>query len=192
MRSFRYLVFGLMLSSVGGHAASSGSGVGLQVGLGLPFVSQAGFHYKATDKFGFSLGYNLLDFSLGDSKTKLSMPEFLVHYHPFSGSFFVAAGVGQENLKVSATDITTGTEVAIEVAATTTVIKTGWMWGITNGGFWFGIDMSYVMPSGGTPTITAPGVPASSQSYIDAVEAADKFSKTAYTNFTFARLGWIF
>lgn len=173
-------------------AASSNKGIGLQAGLGLPFLSQIGIHYKASDKFGLALGYNLLEFKFTSGSTKLSMPEVLLHFHPFSGSFFIAAGVGQEDLKVSASDLTSGAAVAIEVAAMTTVIKTGWMWGIADGGFWFGMDASYVMPSGGKSTITAPGVPTTDQTYVDAVEAADKFGKTSYTNVTFARFGMLF
>lgn len=188
----RLMLLVLFIANSQVHAASSSSGIGVQTGLGIPFLSQGGIHYKASDKFGLAIGYNLLEFTFGYSKTSLSMPEVLLHFHPFSGAFFIAAGAGKENLKVTASDGTPSTDVAIEVSATTTIIKTGWMWGIGDGGFWLGIDMSYVMPSGGTTTITAPGVPTTTQAYIDALEAADKFGKLSYTNLTFIRFGYLF
>lgn len=173
------------------HAAGSG-GFGLSVGLGSPFLTQAGLNYKMSDRVGFSLGYNLLDLSLGTAGVKLAMPELLVHYHPFMGSYFVALGVGQETLDVTASDLTTGYKTAVNVTAMTGIVKTGWMWGIGNNGFWFGVDASYIMPSGATQSITAPGVPTTDPSYQDALDAAKKFGETAYMNITFARMGWIF
>ena len=174
------------------YAGSAVSGLGFQVGLGIPFLSQRGIHYKASDKFGFSLAYNYLSFEVDNITTKLTMPEFLIHYHPFSGSYFIAVGVGQETLDVSTLDSYNGSLVSINVTATTGVAKTGWMWGFSKPGFWFGIDVSYIVPSNGKTTIEAPGVDPSSQSYTDAVTAADKFGKTAYSNITMARLGWMF
>jgi hypothetical protein len=78
------------------------------------------------------------------------------------------------------------------VDVTTTLAKLGWMWGASNGGFWFGIDYSLVMPSNPKTTITAPGVPVTEQSYIDAVKARDDFGSTSYGNITFARFGMLF
>ena len=66
------------------------------------------------------------------------------------------------------------------------------MWGINDGGFWFGIDATYIMPSNAKSTITAPGVPTTDQAYIDLVDANKKFGETSYANVTFARFGWFF
>lgn len=93
MRMIRSLIVVSALL-LGSFAYAKNSGVGLNVGLGLPFLQQAGLNYKISDRFGLSFGYNLLDLSSGAAKVKLSMPELLVHYHPFSGSFFLAAGLG--------------------------------------------------------------------------------------------------
>jgi hypothetical protein len=54
------------------------------------------------------------------------------------------------------------------------------------------MDIGYVIPSGADVKISSGGVPTTDPSYIDAVDAADKFGKTAYPNFTFARFGWLF
>lgn len=172
--------------------AKGGSGLGLSVGLGIPFMSQAAVNYKVSDKFGFHAGYNLFSLDAGDAKVELSMPELMVHYHPFAGAFFLGAGLGQEKLDISSTDLGTGNTVALEVEATTTIFKIGWMWGIQDEGFWFGIDYAFISPSGAKETITAPGVPTTSDAYLDAQDAAKKFGETAYGNITFARFGWIF
>jgi len=192
MSKVRYLLLVVIFIGKSAFADGSGSGFGLSAGLGLPFLTQAGVHYRPSNKLGFYLGYNLLDVTSGEAKVKLSMPELLVSFHPFDGAFFLGAGIGQEKLEVTATE-TGGTDQAkIEVTALTTLAKIGWMWGVANGGFWFGIDFSYIMPSGAKTDITAPGVPTNDQAYVDAVDAADKFGKTSYSNLTFARFGWIF
>lgn len=172
--------------------AAGKGGWGLSAGIGVPYLSQAGVNYQMSDKFGLYLGYNLLDVTAGTAKATLSMPELTFNYHPFAGSFFVGLGVGQENLKTTATDALSGNQASIEVSAMTMLAKLGWMWGISDGGFWFGIDMAYIKPSSPQQTITAPGVPTTNQAYLDAVDAAEKFGNTAYTNITFARLGYIF
>lgn len=120
------------------------------------------------------------------------MPELMLQYHPFAGSFFIGLGAGQESLLAKSTETLTGTEVKVEVKATTTIVKSGWMWGLANNGFWFGIDAAYIMPSGAKTTITAPGVLTTDPSYLDAVDAAEKFGNASYLNITFARLGWVF
>lgn len=173
--------------ALGSHASAA---VGVNVALGLPYVQQAGLNVQLSNYFGVSVGYNLLDLSsLG---AKLSMPEALVQYHPFGGSFYIAGGIGQETLNVTLKDTNTNSDVKVDSKATTTIAKVGWMWGAANGGFWFGMDASYIMPSGATLDITAPGVPTTSQEYQDAVENAKKYAETAYTNITFARFGWLF
>lgn len=165
---------------------------GLNVGIGLPFLGQVGAHYYFTENLNLSVGYNNLDLDVGDASAKLNMPEVMLNYHPFSGSFFIGAGIGKESLEVTATDSLTLQQAKAEVDAMTTIVKTGWMWGATNGGFWFGMDIAYIVPTSPEVTVTSPGVPTTSQAYIDTVDAADKFGETAYLNITFARLGWLF
>lgn len=86
----------------------------------------------------------------------------------------------------------TGNTAKADVKAMAAVVKTGWMWGLANNGFWFGVDVSFVSPSNPDVTITAPGVPTNNSAYTDTVDAAKKFGETAFTNITFARIGWVF
>lgn len=192
MRGF-FIATLVLIGTVSAHAASSSNGgVGLNIGLGVPFLTQAGLNYQISDRWGVEAGYNLFSLDVSSASVELSMPEVLLKFHPFAGSYFIGAGVGQETMEVKSADTSGANEVSIKVEAATTIVKTGWMWGVSNGGFWFGMDVAYIMPSSPKQTITAPGVPTTSESYLDAVDAADKFGKTAYTNITFARFGWLF
>ena len=193
MRKFKLIFIGLsFVISFTSFGASSSGGLGINVGAGLPFLTQAGINYVASQRFSFSLGYNLLSLDNGLASVKLSMPELLVHYHPFSGAFFIASGVGQESLEATSSD-TSGNSVTLKVDASTFIGKLGWMWGAANGGFWFGIDYSFVSPSGGDPEITTTGsIATTSQSYLDVVEAGSDFGDTAYGNLTFLRFGYLF
>lgn len=155
-------------------------------------MNQAGLNFKLSDRFGLSAGYNSLNLDVGEASLDLTMQEVLLHFHPFTGSFFIAGGIGKESLDVTATTASTSTKVSIEAEASTTIIKLGWMWGSANGGFWFGMDVSSITPSNPKQTITAPGVSTTSDAYVDSQKAADDFGKTAYTNITFARFGWLF
>lgn len=186
------VIFCTLFLTLKSYSAGDSSGFGLSAGFGVPYITQFGINYKMSNLFGIYANYNNLDLSVGEAKLALTMPELMLNYHPFAGSFFIGLGVGQESLLAKSTETLTGTEVKIEVKATTTIVKSGWMWGISNNGFWFGMDAAYIMPSGAKTTITAPGVATTDQSYLDAIDAADKFGKSSYLNITFARLGWIF
>lgn len=181
----------IVLSSQG-FAASGQTGVGVSAGIGFPYLTQFGLNYKLSDKISFSGQYGLLDIKVGDASAKLGMPELMVNYHVFAQAFFVGLGVGQQTLAVKATEATTNNQVAIDVESMSAIAKLGWMWGISDGGFWFGVDVAYIMPMSPKTTITAPGVPTTDPDYIDAQEAADRFGKSSYFNITFIRLGYLF
>ncbi len=191
MQPLKFLLPLFLLLSLNANAKDS-SGFGLSVGSGIPYLGQGGVHFRLSEKITFYGGYNILSLSTGSAKAELTMPEVLVQYHPFSGSFFVGGGLGQEALVATAQDADSGQEVRAEVNATTAIAKLGWMWGASNGGFWFGIDVSYVIPMSPETTITAPGVPQNDPDYQDVEDAANRFGETSYFNFTFARLGYIF
>ena len=170
---------------------TSYSGVGLNAGLGVPFVSQFGLNVTMGPKWTLNLMQNTLDLSIGDAKTKLTMPELSVNWHPFAGSFFIGLGVGQEKLEVTASDAF-GNNASAEATATTTIAKLGWMWGKADGGVWFGMDLAFISPSGGEVEIDVNGLSTTSQEYQDLVDSGEKFAETAYMNITFARLGYLF
>ncbi len=165
---------------------------GLNVGVGFPFVTQAGVNYIASPDLTFYAAYNALNVDVGTAKVDLTLPEVGLLYHPFSGAFFVGLAIGQESLGVSSTDVTTGITARADVDALTAAARLGWMWGKSNGGFWAGVDASFINPMGADVSVTAPGLPTTAQEYRDVVEAAEKFGETAYFNITFLRIGYIF
>jgi len=165
---------------------------GLHAGVGVPFLGQAGINYSFSSQLGLSATYNMLDLDVGTAKVELTMPEVLINYHPFAGAFFIGAGVGQNTLKASSTDINTGTTVSADVTAMTGIAKLGWMWGVSDGGFWFGVDVSYIKPFSPDISITAPGVPTTAQAYQDLVDATETYGDEAFFNITFAKIGYLF
>lgn len=177
------------------HAEGGGGGghgtFGINGGLGIPFLTQAGVNIYFTDNVGLDVDYGLLSIKSGETKLELNMPSAMLKWHPMAGNFYVAGGVGQETLTATATSAMSNQTAEIKVTAMTAIAKVGWMWGANNGGLWFGMDISYIAPSGAKTTINST-LPATSQEYKDAQADADKFGKSSYMNFTFARLGFLF
>ncbi len=194
MSQLKVILLVILLSGSVAHGedGGSGSGLGINLGIGFPFLSQFGVNFQLTNKLGISAGYGILDLDVDEANLKLDMPEVYLNYHPFAGAFYVGLGIGKETLDVTATESTTSTEISIEVDAMTTLARLGWMWGADNGGFWFGMDLTYIKPNSPEVTISAPGVPTSDPNYIDAVDAAEDFGQSSYINLTLARIGWIF
>lgn len=178
----------LLFASIG---SAKGGGFGFNFGIGLPFLSQAGLNYVMSDKLSFGLSYNQLKLDSGLASVSLTLPEASINWHPFSGSFFLGLGYGSQSFLAKATETTTGESVEIKVDSTAAIGKLGWMWGASDGGLWFGIDMSVISPSGAKTTITTI-VPETDKAYIDAKEQSTKFGNSSYSNLTFFRLGYLF
>jgi hypothetical protein len=166
---------------------------GLNVGVGVPFASQYGLDVSFGPNWGLTLGQSSLSLDSGIASVELASNELLVNWFMFSGSFYLGVGVGQETLEVTATNAVTSLVASANVSAPTTLARLGWMWGRGDGGLWFGIDFTYIMPSASEIELdTSAGVDTSDTAYQDALSAAEQFGKTAYTNITFARLGYLF
>ena len=169
------------------------SDLGLNVGLGLPYVSQYGINYTMGPSWSVNLEVNTLDISTGEASVKLGMNEFGINWHPFAGSFFIGLGIGQQKLEVSASDLGTGASASVDVTSTTTIAKLGWMWGKADGGLWFGMDLAFISPTGSEVNVeTTGGLGTNTQEYQDVLDAGEQFGSTAYANITFARLGYLF
>jgi hypothetical protein len=197
----------ICLTSPFAHAAG-GSHLGFNVGFGLPYTSQYGLNYvTASNRFSFSLGYNALNLSV-DSTTvsstggtvtsstttttlALTKPEFMIKWHPFMGAFFLGVGFGQQTLLVSGKESLTGETAELKVTSTTITPTLGWMWGMTDGGFFGGMDFGSQIPSGVTTTVTTT-LPETNQTYIDAKEQGDKFGNASLGLLTLLRIGYLF
>lgn len=166
--------------------------IGVNVGLGLPFVQQFGLNMTMGPNWSANLGYNKLSLSTGEATADLTMPEVMMNWHPFGGAFFMGLGLGQETLVSEASDSDTGVTAKGEVTAMTTIAKLGWMWGKANGGFWFGMDLAFISPSGAEEEFSTTGGTPSAESEKDVRDSLKTFGETAFTNITFARFGYLF
>lgn len=162
---------------------------GINYGIGLPYVTQLGVNYVLNDEFTFNANYNNLSMEIGDAGVDLTMPEFMVNWHPFSGSFYAGLGLGFQSFEASASS--GGVSASAEVDSTVAIAKLGWMWGLEDGGFWGGIDVAYVNPLGSSVNIKGAGS-AGDSAYDDVEDSAMMFAETAYLNITFLRLGYLF
>lgn len=190
LRKIGFCLMVALVSAVS-NAAPKGS-FGIQGGFGAPFLSQYGVQYYLNSNLNIAASMGGYSIGIDTSSVALSVPELSLNYHPFSGAFFVGAGIGQQSVTVTSTDFTTGYKVTMNVSGLAPILKSGWMWGAANGGFWFGMDVAYVLPMSPTVDIDAPGVPTSSTEYQNALDAATAAGETAYMNITFARIGWLF
>lgn len=166
--------------------------LGFHFGMGLPFISQYGLDYTLGKHLTLSVSQNSFAVTTGEASVELTMPQVLLHFHPFQGDFYIAAGIGKETLDVEARDATTNTFARASVDANTTLARVGWMWGKDNGGFWFGMDLTYIMPSGAEVTIETNGFNPGDDEYDDVKKAGEDFGEASYFNITFARFGWLF
>lgn len=188
------LVLTLIVFSTFGSLASaaSGSSFGFNLGGGFPYTSQFGLNYVVTSGFSMELGYNSVTISSGTASGSLTKPELVLKWHPFSGSFFLGLGLGQESLSVSATDVLTSLTAKATVSALTVTPSLGWMWGMGDKGLFVGVDMGFQSPSGASTTVEAPGLTSADQAYQDAEKAANDFGTIALPVFTMLRLGYLF
>ncbi|MAZ47445.1 MAG: hypothetical protein CME65_02715 [Halobacteriovoraceae bacterium] len=188
--TLKLLVLSLVLTLT--SVQTSTAAVGISYGLGAPYVSQPGLDLTLSDSFSIVARANSFGIDLGEASVDLNMPEVSVLWHPFSGSFFLGLGVGSQTLDVSSTNAVSGLTASTEVTTTAMLAKLGWMWGKGNGGFWGGMDVTFVSPSSSDYEIEAPGLATTSEEYQDVEDAAEQFGETAYVNFTFLRLGYLF
>lgn len=166
--------------------------VGLHLGMGVPFISQFGLDLTMGPSWSLTVGNNNLSLESGEASLDLNMPSAIINWHPFAGAFYIGVGFGRETLTVEAKDELLNASAKAEVTANTTLARLGWMWGKGDGGFWFGMDLTFVSPSGGDVDVETVGFTATDEEYKDVEEAGEEFGKTAYTNITFARLGYLF
>jgi hypothetical protein len=89
-------------------------------------------------------------------------------------------------------------ESKVEVKSNVLTTQAGWMWGMANGGLFFGIDFGFQNPSGAKTTITTNADTAieATTDYqtllTDTAEQANKYGNTGFATFTFFRLGYLF
>lgn len=184
--------FILLFVLIFGYSMQSKADLGFNFGMGLPYLGQYGLDYTLGKSFTLSASQNSVSVTTGEASVDLSMPQILLNWHPFQGAFYIAAGVGSQSLDVEAVEAQTGLFARASVNSNTNLARIGWMWGKDNSGFWFGMDLTYIMPSGASIEIESNGFSSTDEEYKDVETAAEDFGDTSYINITFARFGWLF
>lgn len=187
--NWRGLIIGLGLFV---SSSAWGGNFGFVMGTGLPFTSQFGLSYLTGSKsLSFDLMYNSFKLTSGLANVSMTKPELMAKWHPFAGSFYLGVGVGQFTLSADATDALTSLTAKVTVTSLAVTPTMGWAWGISNGGFFMGLDFGYQSPSGAKTEIESL-LPTTDQAYIDAVEQGNKLGETALPVFSFLKFGYLF
>lgn len=185
----RYLIFILTFITL---IPNSYAAIGGHIGFGAPYIAQLGLDFTLGDNLTLSVTRNSVGFEIDEVDLSLTMSEVGVKWHPFGGAFFVGAGIGSQTLSAEAEEETTGATASVDVDNSVGIARLGWMWGKNDGGFWFGVDAAYVVPSGGEVEVKADGLTSADQEFQDAQDAGELFAETSYISLTLARLGYLF
>lgn len=194
------LLFALLIGS-GAQAAGGGNMFGFNFGFGVPFLSQAGLNFVSSSKmFSAEAGYGNFNITIGDVGVDLTKMELSLRYHPFAGSFYLGLGFGQESFTAKGMNTISSQSVTVQskITATTMSPQLGWMWGMDDGGFWAGMDVQMLSPSGAktdTTTNASAGIQSTAeyqQLIKDTNAEGDKFGSTSYSALTFLRIGYLF
>lgn len=168
----------------------SQAGVGIYAGIGVPHMHQVGLTYDFSQSVMLEGSYNRGTSLIECRNFDLRVVQVGLNIFPAEGAFFVGGGFDGTNLIAGHTDSTTQIEFNIKGEALRTYLKLGWIWGRSDEGFWFGIDLSGYKSLFFKKEINALGVDLQSREYRSVSGAVNVFIETNSLNITFARLGW--
>lgn len=198
---YSQLIFLLSFLSSFQAWSASGNLYGLNVATGLPYLSQAGFNFvHSSKKVSFEVGYRSVNVVILDVNVALKKPEVSARWHPFSGSFFLGLGLGQQDLSASSDSTISGQSIEAQVSIKSTVITPhlGWMWGAGDGGFFGGLDFGYQLPSNPKTTLStnADSIIQATPDYQDLYEAVNDQGKIlgqiGIPTVTLLKIGYLF
>lgn len=169
-----------------------GSNYGINFGLGLPYLTQFGVNYvDLSNNYSAEARLNFITLSAGIASVRLTKPEINAKWHPFAGAFFIGMGLGRQFATATATEPTTGADAKYTVRSDVVTTTLGWLWGLTEPGFYGGFDLSYQNPYNVTTIITS-DVPVDDEAFTDAKDAGEKFGELGLPLVTFLRIGYLF
>lgn len=187
------VVFTLLMGS--SAFGAGGTMFGLYGGSGIPYLTQFGLNYvSSSHMFSVDLSYNSLSLTSGLASVSMTKPEVLLKYHPWGGSFFVGVGLGQTTFSGEATDLTTSLKVKAEVKATSITPTIGWMWGMGDGGLYYGLDVGYQTLSSPKTTFTydTSSITTTDTAYTDVSKQVTDVGEASLPLFSFIKLGYLF
>lgn len=200
----------LLMLVLGMFSASSYAGVipGIEVGpsvrlLDVPHPLSVGLEARM---FGGLLGISvhqgmLPQFKVNEVDVKLESFDVGVKVHPFLGSFYVGALVGNQKVSVASSDQIQGQRVDFkgEVKGNYVAPHIGWQWQFS-GGLFLGMHLGWQINSGAdtsvrtnqdhNPVVVAD--PDYQRIKNDVVKTGNDLGNTALPNVGLLQLGWMF
>lgn len=165
---------------------------GVNFGLGVPYVTQFGVNYvDLPNNLSAEARLNFFTLSVGIASVRLTKPEINVKWHPFSGAFFLGIGLGHQIATATATEPNTGAGIKYSVSSNVVTYTAGWLWGLSEPGFFGGFDFSFQNPYN-TYTKIDSDVPVNDDAYTDAKDAGEKFGNLGLPLFTLIRIGYLY
>ncbi|MCC2679842.1 MAG: hypothetical protein K0R29_2418 [Pseudobdellovibrio sp.] len=165
---------------------------GVNFGLGIPYLTQLGVNYvDLANNFSAEARLNFFTVSVGIASVRLTKPEINAKWHPFQGAFFVGMGWGIQYATATATEPNTRAGIKYSVVSDTVTTTLGWLWGLSEPGFYGGFDFSYQNPYN-VRTVIDSDVPVNDDTYNDAKDAGEKFGSLGLPLFTLIRVGYLF
>lgn len=178
----------------------SDSYYGFNFAFGVPHPLQVGLNYvHESHVFTGELEFGSFGVSAGDVKFGMTNFELAGRWHPFEGSFFVGAALGQQKIAGEATDAISGQSIFAKIDVNTTYLTphVGWLWGAMNGGFFGSIDLGYQAAMSASASLTTNADPAvkATTDYKDldkkARDAGQALGEIGLPRLTF-KVGWLF
>ncbi len=183
------------------RATSSEHLFGLHAALSVPHPLSAGLDYVHSSRY-FSLGVGAGSFGLKISDTDVSIKntEFALRWHPFAGSFYVGALLGNQNITAEKTEIIQGQTIIgkAEVKSSYITPNVGWMWGMDNGGFFASMELGFQSPSNVKTDFTSNAdatiqlQPEYQDLRKDVIKQGDDIGNKGLPHIVLIKVGWLF
>jgi len=176
---------------------------GVHTALGVPHPLSFGLDFLTETKLiEVNLNFGFFGATVSGVSVSMTNTELGLLYHPFAGSFFVGALIGQQNLKAKNSSVILGiTNVNVEANIKTNYLtpEVGWHWQWSSGlnlGFEMGAQVPTSSQSDLSTNAASLGVDTANSTYTafekDVKDTADKIGKLTLPYFTILRIGWMF
>lgn len=174
---------------------------GAHVALGIPSPLSGGLNYVHSSQI-FSVELNMGSYGMkaSDVDVKMSNAEIGLRWHPFMGSFFVGSYIGNRALVIEKSDTIQGQSINLkaEVKSNYVAPHVGWMWGMSNGGYFGGMELGVLSPSGAKASFSsnADAAVKTTKEYKDlndeVKDQGEKLGEITLPLWTMIKIGWLF
>lgn len=174
---------------------------GLHAAIGFPHPLSAGLDYVHSSRY-FSLGIGAGSFGskISDADVSIKNTEFALRWHPFAGSFYVGALVGNQNITAEKTETIQGQRVTgkADVKSKYITPNVGWMWGMGNGGFFASMELGFQSPSDVTTDFSSDASaliqlqPEYQELKDDVIKQGNDIGNQGLPHVVLIKVGWLF